>query len=146
MGLDATVSWPDLDLVISNPHSVPVVVSARVEEGRLRVDLIAAVAPAEVEWHRAVLARDEWSERVEEDPTLAPGAMLTAQEGGPGFVVERWRTVHDALGERRERVVLRYPPTDRIVRIGPGSAVPVDAPIEAEPVGAGAISDGLTLM
>ena len=144
MGLDATVSWPDLDLVIENPHPVPVVVSARVEDGRLRVDLIAAVPPAEVEWHRAVLARDEWSERVEEDPTLAPGAVLTAQEGGPGFVVERWRTVRDALGERRERVVLRYPPTDRIVRVGPVAPTSVEAP--GEPVSEGAISDGLTLM
>jgi vancomycin resistance protein YoaR len=120
MGLDATVVYPDVDLVIGNPLPVPITVRAHAEGGQLEVTLWARARPLEAEWQREILARTSYEERVIEDATVPPGEARITQDGGPGFVVERTRTLHTATGEVRERRTLRYPPTDRVVRIAPG--------------------------
>lgn len=119
MGLDATVVYPDVDLVIGNPLWVPITVRARAEGGRMTVELWAPTRPLEVQWRREVLARTDYDERVVEDPSVPPGERVVSQEGGPGFVIERVRVVRDASGERTERRTLRYPPTDLVVRVAP---------------------------
>ena len=124
MGLDATVTYPSLDLVIGNPSSVPITVRAHASGGQLEIALWARARPLEVEWDREILARTSYDERVIEDASVPIGEARVSQEGGPGFVIERRRVVHasaipgsTAITERR---TLRYPPTDRIVRIAPG--------------------------
>ncbi|MBN8611269.1 MAG: VanW family protein [Deltaproteobacteria bacterium] len=124
MGLDATVTYPSLDLVIGNPSSVPITVRAHASGGQLEIALWARARPIEVEWDREILARMSYDERVIEDASVPMGEARVSQEGGPGFVIERRRVVHTstipgsaAITERR---TLRYPPTDRIVRVAPG--------------------------
>lgn len=123
MGLDATVAYPELDLVIANPLSVPITVRAHAEGGSLDVELLARGTPAEVRWERDVLERTEYDERVELDPSLPLGTEVVVEDGGPGFELVRTRYVRDARGERVERVHVRYPPTPRIVRRGGVPAV-----------------------
>ncbi len=121
MGLDATVVYPDVDLVIGNPLSVPITVRAYANGGRLSVELWARARPLEVEWRREVRARTSYEERIVEDPSLAPGQEHVSQEGGPGFVIERLRILHAGSRDITERRTLRYPPTDQVVRVSPGS-------------------------
>jgi vancomycin resistance protein YoaR len=120
MGLDATVVYPDVDLVIGNPLPVPITVRAHAEGGQLEVTLWARARPLEAEWRREILARTSYAERVVADATMPPGEAHVTQDGGSGFVVERTRTIHTATGDVSERRTLRYPPTDRVVRIAPG--------------------------
>ena len=120
MGLDATVVYPDVDLVIGNPLPVPITVRAHAEGGQLEIALWARARPIEAEWRREILARTSYEERVVEDPAVPPGEARITQDGGPGFVLERVRTVHTLAGDVSERRTLRYPPTDRVVRVAPG--------------------------
>ncbi len=125
MGLDATVVYPDVDLVIGNSLAVPITVRAHASGGQLEIALWARARPIEVEWDREILARTSYDERVIEDATVPIGEARVSQDGGPGFVIERRRTVHastipGSAGAITERRTLRYPPTDRIVRVAPG--------------------------
>lgn len=118
MGLDATVAYPELDLVIANPLSVSITIRAHAEAGNLDVELIARALPSEVRWERAILERVPYDERIEIDPSLPADGEVVAEAGGPGFSLLRTRIIRDARGERTERDHVRYPPTTRIVRRG----------------------------
>ncbi len=118
MGLDATVAYPELDLVIANALDVPITVRAHAASGDLDVELIARAAPSEVRWERDILERTPYEERVEIDPNLPPDGEVVAEAGGPGFALLRTRIIRDARGERTERDHVRYPPTTRIIRRG----------------------------
>lgn len=129
MGLDATVAYPVLDLVIGNPLGVPITVRAHAEGGSLDVELIARATPAEVRWERDVLERIDHDERIDLDPSLPLGTDVVVEDGGPGFELVRTRTIRDTHGERSERVHLRYPPTTRIVRRGGVPTEPLPTPM-----------------
>ena len=138
MGLDATVAWPDVDLVIENPLTVPVTVRAVAQGGQMQVDLWARARPREVTWRRNVLARSSFDERIVEDPLMTEGTSEVTQEGAAGYVIDRVRTMQSPAGPVVERVRLTYPPTDRITHRGPLppealTAPPVEvAPLPAE--------------
>lgn len=119
LGLDATVVWPAVDLVVRNPFGVPVLVRATSHRRSLRVDLLAATRGPEVEWERVVARDAEPTERVVEDPSVPWGEAHVSQDGIPGYRVIRTRVIDDGVRPRREQVTLRYPPTPRVVRIPP---------------------------
>jgi hypothetical protein len=106
--------------VIGNPLPVPITVRAQAEGGQLEIALWARARPIDAEWRREILARTSYEERVVEDASVPPGEARITQDGGPGFVLERVRTVHTSAGDVSERRTLRYPPTDRVVRVAPG--------------------------
>lgn len=139
MGLDATVVYPDVDLVIANPWPVPITVRAHASGGQLEVALWARARPLEVEWDREILARMSYDERVIEDGTVPLGEARVSQDGGPGFVIERRRVVHvdrarGSGGDVTERRTLRYPPTDRVVRVAPGDSLDSTTDVVSEGV------------
>ncbi|HJL48539.1 MAG TPA: VanW family protein, partial [Polyangiaceae bacterium LLY-WYZ-15_(1-7)] len=119
LGLDATVVWPEVDLVVRNPYPFPVRVRARAEGRELRVDLLGSAAPPSVTWSRQILSTEPPGERVVEDAAVGWGAAEVSQDGIPGYTVLRRRTIDRGAGPIVEERVLRYPPTDRIVRIPP---------------------------
>ncbi|MCB9598310.1 MAG: VanW family protein [Sandaracinaceae bacterium] len=130
MGLDATVVWPDVDLVLANPYPFPLDVRARGVDGQMVVELWGARRTATVEWHRQTLATEGWSDRYVEDATVPPGRERITQRPIRGFTILRERTIHDAGGVRIENRRLLYPPTDRIIRVAPGTLDPdTGAPI-----------------
>jgi vancomycin resistance protein YoaR len=122
MGMDATVSWPQIDLVVANPFEFPVRVQARAEEGEMHVALVGQARPRDVEIARRVLGRTGYAERVVEDPTLPPGARVVSQRGIRGARVERTRTITENGETRVELAIVRYPSTDEIVRVGTAPA------------------------
>lgn len=122
LGLDATVVWPSVDLEITNPFDVPVQVEAHAGRGTMSVRLLGTTTPLRVDVSREVIARIGYEERVVEDLTVTEPTV--SQEGIGGVVITRRRHVEGAGGARDERLTLRYPPTDRIVRV---PAVAADA-------------------
>ncbi|MEM9187781.1 MAG: VanW family protein [Myxococcota bacterium] len=121
-GLDATVSWPSLDLQIRNPFPSPVVVRTSADRGSLKIDLIGRDAGWAVEVDRRVLARSSFEERIIEDPEAPPGTDEVVEEGIRGVTVRRRRTIVASGGPRVEERIIRYPPTDRVRRVAVGEA------------------------
>jgi vancomycin resistance protein YoaR len=121
MGLDATVSWPELDLVVQNPFDFPVRVEAAASGGRLTVRILGADRPREVESELRVLSRSGHGERIVEDPSLPSGTREITQEGIRGAVVERIRVIREDGDATTALDVVRYPATDRILRVGTGA-------------------------
>lgn len=118
LGLDAAVSWPQLDLKIANPYDFPIMVSAYSAEGELTVELVGDGRAPEIEIERRVLSRIGFREDVIVDPSLAPGERRVTQAGIRGARIEVTRTTHEGDETVIESQVVRYPPTPRIVRVG----------------------------
>ena len=55
MGLDATVVWPDVDLVLRNDFDFPVVLHMRVNQGKVSAEVLGPERPYEVAFEREVL-------------------------------------------------------------------------------------------
>ena len=124
MGLDATVVWPRVDLVVANPFPFPLTVRAIPADGRLVVELSGRARGRTVDWRTRVLSTQPFSDRFVEDPAIAPGRQRVSQRGIRGFLVLRQRTYGDASGVHTDEVHVRYPPTDRIIRVAPGTLDP----------------------
>jgi vancomycin resistance protein YoaR len=118
MGLDATVTWPYLDLRIRNPYDFPILVRATVEGETLTVALHGAAVPREVDMHREFVSTRPFTNRVVIDPSLPPGAREVSQQGVRGYTVRRVRYVREGAREYQEDRILVYPPADHIVRTG----------------------------
>ncbi len=120
MGLDATVSYPTVDLRIRNPYPFAVVVRARTGKGRLTVEILGPTNPVTVSFHTAVIQRFAFEEIVEDDPSIAAGVVYVVQYGLPGYLLRRVRTLTYADGTVRvEKDKDHYPPTTHIVRVNP---------------------------
>ncbi len=121
MGMDATVSYPQLDLVIENPFDFPVLVSSRAGEGEMYVELRGQARPREVEIEHHVVHRFAYGHEVEEDPSLPLGRRVVEQHGIRGARVEVLRTITENGETHVERDFVRYPSTDEVVRVGTGA-------------------------
>ncbi len=122
MGLDATVVWPNVDLVIANPYPFEVTVRARADRGQVVVELLGVGPRRAVDWRRRTLDTEPWTERFVEDPSIAEGDEVVSQRPILGYTILRERTIEDARGVHLEERRIVYPPTDRIVRVAPGYA------------------------
>jgi vancomycin resistance protein YoaR len=138
LGMDATVTWPQRDLRVRNPFDFPIRVDVDADGGQLEVAIWGQETDVEVEIERRVVARLPFGERIVEDPTLPVGERVTKQRGIRGARVRRTRHVRRGDEVVVEREMVRYPPTDRIVRVG--VAKPVLPP--ASVASASARSDG----
>ncbi len=120
MGLDATVSYPTVDLRIRNPYPFAVVVRAMTGKGRLTVEILGPTSPVTVSLHTAVIQRFAFEEIIEQDPSIAAGVVYVVQYGLPGYLLRRVRTLTYADGTVRvEKDKDHYPPTTHIVRVSP---------------------------
>ena len=101
------------------------------------IELLGRRGGPRVELSRRTLETEPWEDRFVEDEAVAPGQQRVSQRGIRGFTVVQERTVYAQTGVRVEARRVRYPPTDRIVRVSPGaldsltgrpSSTPVMAP------------------
>ena len=136
LGRDATVSYPNLDLVIRNPRAFPVVLTAWVRQGDVRlafwgrrtVDAQVTLTTEELNLRPAECV-------FEPGPELSAGTRQTVKEPFDGRDVRLWRAVSQAgTIVRRELVwVDRYEPIAGLVRVGP--ALPTVPATPAVPAG-----------
>lgn len=117
-GLDATVSWPGIDLVIENPFPFPLYVHATTEQNRLTVQLYGAEKRREVELSRRQGRWRPFDEETRDDPMLSFGIHEVTQEGKRGRTVFRTRTITEGDRTWVEEDEIVYRPVDRIVRVG----------------------------
>ncbi len=118
LGLDAAVSWPQLDLKVTNPYEFPVVLLIDAADGEIAVRVVGQDEAPDIEVSRRVLRRSPFREQVVVDPSLAPGERDVRQSGIRGAHIEVTRTIRRGSETVIESHVVRYPATPQIVRVG----------------------------
>jgi vancomycin resistance protein YoaR len=147
-GMDATVSFPVLDLRIKNPYDFPVVVSAKSDGGVLRFELLGKERRVDVALATETLGIHKFSRKIEKAPFLPAGEFRVKQRGKRGLSIKRLKTVKDLkTGEEQvEESRDLYPPTQEIVLAGPGvtddDLPPLDPPAEETPSEVGGSTTG----
>lgn len=127
LGLDATVSYPNLDLKLQNPFDFPVAIHFVADGGNLRAEIRGAERPYTVTLLRHVVGTRPFPTKTIDEPLLPIGTQVVTQLGVPGYTVRRYQIVErDKVGYRFQ-IMDKYPPTVQIVRRGtaaPKTALP----------------------
>jgi vancomycin resistance protein YoaR len=120
LGLDTTVVWPTVDLQVRNPYPFRIVLHTRVQEGKVRVELLGREPGYRVVFGRTISGQSAYSRIERHDSKLALGQTEIKQRGRNGYFVTRTRSVYKTADAQPEvsRWELTYPPTDEIVLIG----------------------------
>ncbi|MCP4677993.1 MAG: hypothetical protein GY854_21250 [Deltaproteobacteria bacterium] len=120
LGLDATVSYPALDLKLRNPFEFPVVIHFVAKDGVLRAEIRGRKRPYTVTFLRRVVGKRPFPVRVIDDSKLARGKEVITQNGIPGYTVRRYQIIErDKVGYRFQTVD-KYPPTTQFIHRGIG--------------------------
>ncbi len=134
MGLDATVVWPSVDLVLRNQFEFPIVFHMTVSQGQVRAEVLGPRRPYQVAFERTLKESAPYESVVRDDPQLRLGSDLVVQRGMRGFTIERVRKLYQG-GEIVETQVaeLKYPATREIIRRGsnPTGEAPERKPLPA---------------
>lgn len=119
MGLDATVVWPSVDLVLRNQFEFPIVLHMRVSQGQVHAEVLGPRRPYQVAFERTLKEATPYETVVRDDAKLRSGADMLVQRGMRGFELERVRKLYQG-GEvvATEVAELEYPPTREIIRRG----------------------------
>ncbi len=119
MGLDATVVWDSVDLMLRNPYEFPVVIHMTVSQGQVHAEILGPQRPYQVAFERTLKDTMPYETVYRSDPKLQTGAQVVVQRGMRGFKLERVRKFYRG-GEvaREESWELSYPPTREIIRVG----------------------------
>lgn len=121
MGLDSTVVFPAVDLKVRNPHPFPIVIHARTEGGKLRIELLGKAKPVKVGFGREVTETIPYKRKIEEDPALSGKKVLVKQHGIKGYKIKITRTFTYADGtSKKHEEKDQYPATTEIYKVPVG--------------------------
>ncbi len=127
MGLDATVAWGAIDLVLRNDLDFPVVIHMTVSQGQVQGEILGPRRPYQVAFERSLADSLPYETVTRADPKLRTGSSVVAQRGMRGFKLERVRKRYQG-GEvvDEQSWDLTYPATREIIRVGtnPTGVVP----------------------
>lgn len=126
MGLDAMVSYPNMNLRFQNDLPFPIAIGMRVERGDVRAEIRGLQRLRTVTFLRRIDRITAFAEREDQDPSLPTGVRVLRQRGVPGFKISRWRVIENVAIHQsiREHMEDTYPPTTQIWRVGTGGAAP----------------------
>lgn len=120
LGLDATVSYPDITFRFKNPFDFPVVLHEKVSGGVVRAEILGPERKLTVSYFRRIDEILPFEEMERESPKLPAGKKVVVQRGIPGFRATASRVVRDGAYAERTKWSERYPPTTQIVAVGTG--------------------------
>ena len=140
LAFDATVVWPDTDLVLKNPYDFPVAIHYRVANGEALVEILGKQRP----WDKIVFARhieEESPYPTEErlDDTMPEGQTMLDQAGFNGYKLKRFRRffMKDKDGKhfhqvKEQKWTVNYKPVTEYVRRGTSKDPNAEMPKEKE--------------
>jgi hypothetical protein len=120
MGLDATVSYPNINYRFKNPFDFPVVLHEKVAGGVVRAEILGPERKLTVSYFRRIDEVLPFEEVERETDKLAAGERVVTQRGIPGFVATASRLVRDGAYAERAKWTEKNPPTTQIVMVGTG--------------------------
>ena len=120
LGFDATVVWPNTDLVLKNPYDFPVAVLYRVANGIAHVEILGKKRPwTKVEFVREVLEDTPYSTEERLDEEMPEGQTMLDQQGFNGYKLRRYRRFYQGKKMVREQKwMVQYKPVTEYVRRG----------------------------
>ena len=122
-GLDATVSWPNLNFRFKNNANFPVKIVAWVEKKELYVELWGTKEnDHRIELESNIISRKDYETVEEVDESLKPGQRKTANSGQAGITSEAYKLVYDGSGKLLSRTLISkdvYKPMTKVVLVGP---------------------------
>jgi vancomycin resistance protein YoaR len=124
LGLDATVSYPAIDLKLENPFNFPAAIHFTADEGALRAEIRGLERPFIVTFLRTILGTRPFPVRIIEDSKLARGKEVVTQNGIPGYSVQRYQIIEKDKVAYHFQTTDKYPPTTQFIHKGiaePGS-------------------------
>lgn len=120
LGLDATVSYPNITFRFKNPFDFPVVLHEKVAGGVVRAEVLGPERKLTVSYFRRIDDISPFEEIERETDKLPAGERVVTQRGVPGFVAQASRVVRDGAYAERTKWREKYPPTTQIVSVGTG--------------------------
>lgn len=120
LGLDATVSYPNITYRIRNPFDYPIVLHEKVAGGVVRAEILGKERKLTVSYFRRIDQILPFEELERETDKLPAGERVVTQRGIPGFVATASRLVRDGAYGERTKWQEKYPPTTQIVSVGTG--------------------------
>ncbi|HTJ85491.1 MAG TPA: VanW family protein [Polyangiaceae bacterium] len=120
LGLDATVSYPNITYRFRNPFDFPVVLHEKVQGGVVRAEILGPERKLTVTYFRRIDDVLPFEETERESDKLAKGERVVVQRGIPGFVATASRLVRNGAYGERTKWTEKYPPTTQIVLVGTG--------------------------
>ncbi len=118
LGLDATVTYPHINLLLRNPFDFPVVIHYKVADGKMRVEIRGKERRREVHFVRRITQIIPHTEKTVEEPQWPRGVSVVTQLGIDGYRVRRYRVVWEGSHMVRELTENYYPPTTKITHVG----------------------------
>ena len=147
LGFDATVVWPDTDLVLKNPYDFPVAIHYRVANGEAVVEILGKKRP----WDKISFSRhieEETPYPTEErlDDEMPDGQTMLDQAGFNGYKMKRFRRFYKGEGKHLQMVkeqkwTVTYKPVTEYIRRGtnksPDAKMPKDKEVHSPKIPAG---------
>ena len=122
LGFDATVVWPDTDLVLKNPYDFPVAIHYRVANGEAFVEILGQKRPYDkVTFAREILPDEtkpyDTAERLDDD--MPETQSMIDQPGFNGYTLKRYRRFFEGKKMVREQKwTVTYKPVTEYIRRG----------------------------
>ncbi|MEJ7734902.1 MAG: VanW family protein [Polyangiaceae bacterium] len=131
MGLDATVSFPEVDLKLRNNLPFPIMIHATVPEpdaqltkikhARVNVELLGGDPVATVSYRYGIGQVEDFTRRIYTKNHLRPGKRLRHQKGSRGYSITSWATINYLDGRVEERSWYSgYRPAPEVYWVAPG--------------------------
>jgi vancomycin resistance protein YoaR len=137
VGFDATVVWPNTDLVIKNPYPFPVALHYRVANGEAVVEILGKQRPFDkVVFARKILEETPFPSEERLDDEIPEGETLTDQPGFNGYKLLRFRRFF--VGKklvREQKWTVNYKPVTEYLRRGTSQDPNAKMPVVKEPHG-----------
>lgn len=134
LGFDATVVWPDTDLVLKNPYDFPVAIHYRVANGEALVEILGKKRPFDkIVFARKLLEETPYPTEERLDDVMPEGQTTLDQAGFNGYKVMRFRRFYKGKEMVREQKwTLNYKPVTEYVRRGTNKDPDAQMPKEKE--------------
>ena len=122
LGLDATVSYPTVDLKLKNPFTFPVMIHAfQPKPGVIRVEILGGDPAADVTYTYGVGGVEDFMRRITVKSHLKPGTKIRHQKGSRGLDVQSVVTIKWKDGRQEERRFYSgYRPAPEVFWVAPG--------------------------
>ena len=124
LGLDATVSYPNINLLFTNPFDFPVVIHYKVENGKMKVEILGRERKKFVHLVRRITQKTPHKEKIIEEPDWPKGVTVVTQLGIDGYRVRRYRLMWEGNHMEREFTETVYPSTPKVVHVGTNPSIP----------------------
>jgi vancomycin resistance protein YoaR len=122
MGMDATVSWPQVDLKIRNNFTFPVMFHTSFPKNNtIAVEILGGDPVADVSYTYGVARVEDFVRRITVKSHLKPGTRIRRQKGGRGYDVTSVVNIKWRDGRTEQRTYFTgYRPKPEVFWVAPG--------------------------